>query len=137
MFRSLQASIGFQLLHPFLNPSNFPADKVVLIDYRTVIWPSPKENAVCTMFGAVHSCNLIHPSYFGFHNNQVISIIPTFDALYNFQMFLHKIYSLPDLYGPFDYGYILSFASRCEGLTSLCLSLFSFCRDYFDNFSFS
>ena len=125
-FRSLQASIGFQSLHPFLNPSNFPADKVALGDYRTVVWPSPKENAVCTMFGAVHSCNLIHPTYFGSHNGRAISVIPTFDALYKYQMFLRKMYSSPDLYGPFDYGCILSFATRREGLTSPCLCLFSF-----------
>ena len=137
MFRSLQASIGFQSLHPFLNPSTFPADKVILGDYKTVVWPSPKENAVCTMFGAVHSCNLIHPGHSGSYQNRVISIIPTFDALYNFQMFLRKMYSSPDLYGPFDYGCILLFASRHEGLTSPCLYLFSFRCDCLDNFFLS
>ena len=59
MHRSLQVSIGFQSLHPFLNPSNLPADKVILSDYRTVVWPSPKENAVCSMFGAVHNDMMI------------------------------------------------------------------------------
>jgi hypothetical protein len=135
--RSLQASIGFQSLHPFLNPSNLPADKVILGDYRTVVWPSPKENAVCAMFGAVHSCNLIHPGYFGSHHNRVISIIPTFDALYNFQMFLRKVYLSPDLYAPFDYGCILSFASRREGLTSPCLCLVVFSWGLLVNFSLS
>ena len=126
VFRSLQASIGFQSLHPFLNPSNVPVNKVTLGDYRTVIWPNPKENAVCAMFGAVHSCNLIHPGYFGSHHSRVISIIPTYDALYNFQVFLRNMYTSPDLYAPFDYGCILSFASRREGLTSPCLYLIAF-----------
>jgi hypothetical protein len=125
-FRSLQASIGFQTLHPFLNPSNFPADKVILGDYRTVVWPNPKENAVCAMFGAVYSCNLIHPGYFGSHHSRAIGIIPTFDALYNFQKFLRNVYALPDLYAPLDYGCILSFASRREGLTSPCMCLIVF-----------
>lgn len=136
MFRSMQASIRFQSLHPFLNPSNFPANKVILGDYRTVVWPSPKENAVCTMFGAVHSCNLIHPGYFGSYSNRVISIIPTFDALHNFQMFLHKMYLSADLYGPFDYGCILSFASRREGLSSPCLCFFSFYHNHRANLNF-
>jgi hypothetical protein len=120
-FRSLHASIGFQSLHPFLNPSNFPADGVILGDYKTVTWPNPKENSVCTMFGAVHACNLIHPGYIGSHPSRVIGIIPTFDALYGFQRFLRSMYATPDLYAPFDYGCILSSASRREGLTSPCL----------------
>jgi hypothetical protein len=126
VFRSLQASIGFRSLHPFLNPSNAPADQVTLGDYRTIVWPNPKENAVCAMFGAVHSCNLIHPGHFGSHHSRAIGIIPTFDALYNFQKFLRSMYTFPDLYAPFDYGCILSFASRREGLTSPCLCCLAF-----------
>ena len=137
VFRSLQASLGFRSLHPFLNPSNIPADKVILGDYRTVVWPNPKENAVCAMFGAIYSCNLIHPGYFGSHHSRVISIIPTFDALYNFQKFLRNMYTSPDLYAPFDYGCILSFASRREGLTSPCLCFIVFSCDCPVNLSLS
>ena len=133
MFRSMQASIVFQSLHPFLNPSNIPSNKVILGDYKTVVWPSPKENAVCTMFRAVHSCNLIHPGSFGSYSNRVISVIPTFDALHNFQIFLHKMYSSVDVYGPFDYGCIMSFASRREGLSSSCLWLFPFSHNHIAN----
>jgi hypothetical protein len=47
------------------------------------------------------------------------------------------MYASPDLYAPFDYGCILSFASRREGLTSPCLCLIVSSLRFLANLSLS
>jgi hypothetical protein len=125
-FRSLMASVEFNSLYPFVNPARFSPDGLTISDYKNVMWPDSKENAVCMMLGAVHSCNIIHPTAAGNNKIRALTIIPSTPAYQDFQHFLWKKYSTSVLYGPFDYGCLLTFTSRREGLTSSCkLFLFS------------
>ena len=121
-FRSLMASLNFKSLPPFVNPSNFPPGDLTLSDYRNVIWPGSKGNAVCMMFGAVHSCNIIHYAMAGSNKIRALTIIPAATAFDSFCHFLWKLYGTSDVYGPFNYGCLLTFTSRREGLTSSCWS---------------
>ena len=120
--RSLMASLNFKSLPPFVNPSIFPPGDLTLSNYRNVIWPNSKENAVCMMFGAVHSCHIIHYAMAGSNKIRALTIIPSASAFDGFRHFLWKQYAASDVYGPFDYGCLLTFASRREGLTSSCQS---------------
>lgn len=119
-FRSLMASVQFASLYPFVNPSKISPDGLAISDYKNVMWPDTKENAVCMMLGAVHSCNIIHPTAAGANRIRALTIIPSTPAYHDFQHFLWKKYSTSVLYGPFDYGCLLTFTSRREGLTSSC-----------------
>lgn len=123
------ASVEFKSLPPFVNPSTFPPGDLSISDYRNVIWPGSKENAVCMMFGAVYSCNIIHYAMAGTNKIRALTIIPSATAFDSFRQFLQKQYAVTDLYGPFDYGCLLSFTSRREGLTSSCWSsALTYCR---------
>ena len=121
-FRSLMASLEFKSLPPFVNPSKFSPSDLTLSDYKNVVWPGSKHNAVCVMFGAVQSCNIIHSTTAGPNKIRALSIIPSSTAFDSFNHFLWKQYDAPELYGPFDYGCLLTFTSRHEGLTSSCSS---------------
>jgi len=118
MLSSLMASLNFKSLPPFVNPSNFPSGDLTVSDYKNIIWPGSKENAVCMMFGAVHSCHIIHYAMAGLNKIRALTIIPTATAFDSFHRFLRKQYAAPEIYGPFDYGCLLTFTSRREGLTS-------------------
>ncbi|KAF8969130.1 hypothetical protein BDZ97DRAFT_1754747 [Flammula alnicola] len=115
---SLLASLDFKSLPPFVNPSNFPPDGLAVSDYKNLMWPGSKENAVCIMLGAVHSCNIIHYIMAGSNKIRGLSIIPSANAFDSFRHFLWKKYAASEIYGPFDYGCLLTFTSRREGLTS-------------------
>lgn len=119
-FRSLTASLSFKSLPPFVNPSTFPPNDLTVSDYKNVIWPGSKQNAVCVMFGAVYSCNIIHYAMAGSSKIRSLTIIPSATAFDSFRSFLQKQYTVSNLYGPFDYGCLLTFTSRREGLTSSC-----------------
>ena len=121
-FRSLMASLNFKSLPPFVNPSNFPPGDLTLSDYGNVIWPGSKGNAVCMMFRAVHLCNIIHYAMAGSNKICALTIIPAATAFDSFCHFLWKLYVTSDIYGPFDYGCLLTFTSRREGLTLSCWS---------------
>ena len=129
------AALNFKALLPFVNPSNFPPAELAISDYRNVIWPGSKDNAVCMMLGAVHSCNIIHYTMAGSNKIRALSLIPSAAAFDNFRHFLWQKYAASDIYGPFDYGCLLTFTSRCEGLTSSCwlstLSCSSCISDFF------
>lgn len=114
------ASLNFKSLPPFVNPSNFPSGDLTMSDYRNVIWPNSKGNAVCMMFGAVYSCNIIHYAMAGPNKIRALTIIPSSTSFDGFRRFLWNLYDTPDIYGPFDYGCLLTFTSRREGLTSSC-----------------
>lgn len=116
------ASVQFESLYPFVNPSQFSPDGLAISDYKNVMWPDSKENAVCMMLGAMHSCNIIHSMVAGANRICTITIIPSKPAYHEFQHFFWKKYSTSVLYGPFDYGCLLMFTSRSEGLTSSCKS---------------
>ena len=113
-------SLNFESLPPFVNPSNYPSGDLAVSDYKNVVWPGSKDNAVCMMFGAVHSCNIIHYTTAGLHKTRALTIIPTATAFDGFRHFLWKKYAALDIYGPFDYGCLLTFTSRREGLSSNC-----------------
>ncbi|KAF8803154.1 hypothetical protein BYT27DRAFT_7260466 [Phlegmacium glaucopus] len=115
---SLMASVQFDSLYPFVNPSKFSPDGLAISDYKNITWPGSKENAVCVMIGAVNSCNIIHPMTAGANRIRALTIIPSIPAYHNFQHFLWKKYSTSILYGPFDCGCLLTFTSRREGLMS-------------------
>ena len=129
------AALNFKALLPFVNPSNFPPAELAISDYRNVIWPGSKDNAVCMMLGAVHSCNIIHYTMAGSNKIRALSLIPSAAAFDNFRHFLWQKYAASDIYGPFDYGCLLTFTSRREGLTSSCwlstLSCSSCISDFF------
>ena len=114
------ASLNFNSLPPFVNPSNFPPGDLSISNYKNVTWPSSRQNTVCMMFGTVYLCNIIHYAMAGSNKICALTIIPCASAFDNFCQFLWKQYSALDLYGPFDYGYLLTFTSRREGLTSSC-----------------
>jgi hypothetical protein len=116
------ASLDFKSLPPFVNPSNFPAGDLTVSDYKNLIWPDSRQNAVCMMFGAVYSCNIIHNTMAGPNKIHALTIIPSSSAFDDFRQFLWKRYAVSDVYGPFDYGCLLTFTSRREGLTSACRS---------------
>ncbi|KAF8811493.1 hypothetical protein BYT27DRAFT_7208441 [Phlegmacium glaucopus] len=115
---SLMASVQFNSLYPFVNPSKFSPDGLAISNYKNITWPGSKENAVCVMIGAVNSCNIIHPMTAGANRIRALTIIPSIPAYHNFQHFLWKKYSTSILYGPFDCGCLLTFTSRPEGLMS-------------------
>ena len=117
---SLMASVQFSSMYPFVNPSNFSPDGLAVSDYKSITWPDSKENAVCMMLGAVHSCNIIHSTTTGANRVRSVTIIPSTPAFNDFQHFLWKKYSTSILYGPFDYGCLLTFTTRREGLSSSC-----------------
>ena len=121
-FRSLMASLDFVSLPPFVNPSTFPSGDLTISDYKNVVWPISKHNAVCMMFGAVYSCDVIHYAMAGPNKIRAITIIPSATAFDSFRQFLGKQYAADVIYGPFDYGCLLTFTSRREGLTSSCWS---------------
>jgi hypothetical protein len=119
-FRSLMASLDFKSLPPFVNPLNFPPGDLTISDYRNVIWPGSKDNAICMMFGAVQSCDIIHYAMAGANKIRALTIIPSATAFDSFRHLLWKQYAATDIYGPLDYGCLLTFTSRREGLTSSC-----------------
>jgi hypothetical protein len=53
---------------------------------------------------------------------RALTIIPSATSFDSFRKFLWKQYGTPEVYGPFDYGCLLTFSSRREGLTSSCRS---------------
>ena len=116
------ASLDFKSLPPFVNPSTFPSEDLTISDYKNVVWPGSKHNAVCMMFGAVYSCDIIHYAMAGPNKICAITIIPSATAFDSFRQFLGKQYNADVIYGPFDYGCLLTFTSRREGLTSSCWS---------------
>ena len=123
------ASLNFKSFPPFINPSNFPPCDLTVSNYRNVIWPGSKENAVCMMFEAVYSCNIIHHAMAGSHKICALTIMPSATAFDSFHQFLWKKYAASDLYGLFDYGCLLTFTSRCEGLVGHLLLLIHIVSD--------
>jgi hypothetical protein len=77
------------------------------------------------MLGAVTSCNIINSTTIGNHRYRAVTIIPFGPSFAGFSNFLGKKYACDDMFGPFDYGCLLTFSSRREGLSSACP--FDFC----------
>lgn len=81
------------------------------------------------MLGAVTSCNVINSTAIGSHRYRAITIIPYAPSFSGFTNFLGKKFACSDMFGPFDFGCLLTFTSRREGLSSSCLSTYCFCFD--------
>lgn len=122
LFRSLDAAANFERHVPFVNPARISPDDLLVGDYKHLIWPHSKQNAVFTMLGAVTSCHIINSTTIGSHNYRAVTIIPYGPSFAGFTSFLGKKYSCDNMFGPFDFGCLLTFSSRREGLSSSCLS---------------
>ena len=111
---------------PFVNPARISPDSLLVGDYKQMIWPGSKQNAIFTMLGAVTSCNIIHSTTIGNHNYRAVTIIPYAPSFAGFTSFLDNKYACNDMFGPFDFGCPLTFLSRHKGLSSACSSVFFF-----------
>lgn len=79
------------------------------------------------MLGAVTSCNIINSTTIGNHRYRAITIIPYAPSFFGFTSFLGKKFACTDMFGPFDFGCLMTFTSRREGLSSSCLSTIYSC----------
>lgn len=124
LFSSLDAAASFEICTPFVNPAKISPDDLSVGDYKHLIWPSSKQNAIFAMLGAVTSCNVINSTTIGSHRYRAVTIIPYGPSFAGFSSFLEKKYACRDMFGPFDYGCLLTFSSRREGLSSSCQSAY-------------
>ena len=123
-YSSLNAAAEFEQCIPFVNPANISPDKLLVGDYKHLIWSGSRQNAIFTMLGAVTSCNIINSTTIGNNRYRAITIIPYAPSFAGFTSFLGEKYECSDMFGPFDFGCLLTFSSRREGLSSTCLSAF-------------
>ena len=121
-YSSLEASAKFKQCIPFVNPANVSPDQLSVGDYKHIIWSGSKQNAIFTMLGAVTSCSIINSTTIGNNRYRALTIIPYGPSFDGFTNFLGNKYTCTDMFGPFEYGCLLTFSSRREGLSSACLS---------------
>lgn len=122
LLSSLEAAEYFEQCTPFANPALICPDSLLVGDYKHLIWPGSKRNAIFTMLGAVTSCNVIHSTAIGNHTYRAVTIIPCAPSFAGFTSFLGKKYACNDIFGPLEFGCLFTFTSRREGLSSACLS---------------
>ena len=126
LLRSLRAAVGFKSFSPFVNFSSISLnDLLVNPDYKNLAWSGSRSNAVCTMLGAVSSCNIVDWTMIGNYKYHAVTIIPYAPSFNDFMVLLGAKYS-SSVFGPLEYGCLLTFSSRREGLSSTCVFFRSF-----------
>jgi hypothetical protein len=116
----LNAATEFEICTPFVNPAKVSPEKLLIGDYKHLIWPGSKQNAIFTILGAVSSCDIIHSTSIGSHRYRAVTIIPHEPSFGGFMAFLENKYGCSHMFGPFEFGCLLTFSSRREGLSSAC-----------------
>jgi hypothetical protein len=85
---------------PFVNPAKISPEKLLVGDYKHLIWAGSKHNAIFTMLGAVTSCNIVNSTTIGNHRYRAITIIPYAPSFFGFTNLLGKKFACSEMFGP-------------------------------------